>query len=258
MELGPGAVAGLVIITALAAIAALVVAGMALSGQRRVQRAYRIIARGHDDDVLAIIERHIDEVVTLRNEVRDLRRRGDALRETMRGDISRIATVRYDAFDDMGGRLSFSTALLDERGDGVVITSINGRTETRTYAKAISSWSCRHHLSSEETRAIERARSRDGRSQSRARREIAADIDGAATPDGPVEPAPPAPPSQVRGPDRPARGANRRPSGGRPRPQAAPSARDTPPAEEGADDQVDADAAFRRFASPSRTDEHDS
>jgi hypothetical protein len=62
--------------------------------------------------------------------------------------------VRYDAFDDMGGRLSFSAALLDDHGDGVVITSINGRTETRTYAKPVNRMTSDHNLSEEEREAI--------------------------------------------------------------------------------------------------------
>ena len=53
--------------------------------------------------------------------------------------LQRFALVRYDAFEDMGGRLCFSAALLDDHGDGVVISSINGRTETRTYAKPFES-----------------------------------------------------------------------------------------------------------------------
>ena len=48
-----------------------------------------------------------------------------------------VAVVRYDAFADMGGRLSFSAALYDDSGDGFVLSSINGRSETRTYAKAL-------------------------------------------------------------------------------------------------------------------------
>ena len=48
------------------------------------------------------------------------------------------ASLRYDAFEDVGGRLSFSCALLDEHGTGVVLTSINGRQETRVYAKPVA------------------------------------------------------------------------------------------------------------------------
>ena len=60
----------------------------------------------------------------------------------------------YDAFADMGGRLSFSAALLDDAGDGLVLTSINGRTETRTYAKGVKSGVSEHTLSPEEEQAI--------------------------------------------------------------------------------------------------------
>jgi hypothetical protein len=57
----------------------------------------------------------------------------------------------------MGGRLSFSIALLDENGDGVVVTSIYGRNENRTYAKAIRAGSSTHVLSREETEALQKA-----------------------------------------------------------------------------------------------------
>ena len=54
----------------------------------------------------------------------------------------------------MGGRLSFSVALLDDSGDGLVLTSINGRSETRTYAKGVKATKSDHQLSPEESQAI--------------------------------------------------------------------------------------------------------
>ena len=72
--------------------------------------------------------------------------------------LRHAAVVRYDAFGDMGGRLSFSAALLDDRGNGLVISSINGRSETRTYAKALVDLRSEHTLSPEEQQAIEAAR----------------------------------------------------------------------------------------------------
>ena len=66
--------------------------------------------------------------------------------------------VRYDAFGDMGGHLSWSLALLDDSGDGVVLTSIHGRSDSRTYAKSIASWTCEQQLSPEEDDAIAHAR----------------------------------------------------------------------------------------------------
>ena len=67
--------------------------------------------------------------------------------------------VRYDAFGDMGGHLSWSMALLDDGGDGVVLTSIHGRSEARTYAKNVAAWTANQQLSPEEEEAITYARS---------------------------------------------------------------------------------------------------
>ena len=71
--------------------------------------------------------------------------------------LRRVALVRYDAFDDVGGRLSFSCALLDERGSGIVFTSINGRQDTRVYAKPVQVGTSTYNLSLEEEEAIAQA-----------------------------------------------------------------------------------------------------
>jgi hypothetical protein len=72
--------------------------------------------------------------------------------------IRHVAIVRYDAFGDMGGKLSFSAALYDDNGDGLVISSINGRSETRSYAKALTNLRSDQRLSPEEEDAIIEAR----------------------------------------------------------------------------------------------------
>ena len=71
--------------------------------------------------------------------------------------LRHVAVVRYDAFADMGGRLSFSAALYDDDGNGIVLSSINGRSETRTYAKALTGLRSEHSLSPEEQQAIAEA-----------------------------------------------------------------------------------------------------
>ena len=53
--------------------------------------------------------------------------------------------------------MSFSSAFLDEHGDGMVITAINGRADTRVYAKAVRAGDSPHNLSDEEHRAIRQA-----------------------------------------------------------------------------------------------------
>jgi Protein of unknown function (DUF4446) len=72
--------------------------------------------------------------------------------------IRDLAVVRYDALREMSGQLSFSLALLDSAGDGVVLSSINGRSETRTYAKVVLSGKGAQPLSPEEEQAVRAAR----------------------------------------------------------------------------------------------------
>jgi Protein of unknown function (DUF4446) len=69
-----------------------------------------------------------------------------------------VAIVRYDALSEMSGQLSFSLALLNAQGDGVVVSSINGRAETRTYAKPVRAGKGEQELSPEEAQAVHSAR----------------------------------------------------------------------------------------------------
>jgi|SRR5579863_2261239 hypothetical protein len=84
--------------------------------------------------------------------------RTDELEGLARTDVSRIGFVRYDAFDDTGSDLSYALALLNREGDGVVLTSIYSRTDTRTYGKAVERFKPAANASEEELAAIERAR----------------------------------------------------------------------------------------------------
>ena len=94
----------------------------------------------------------------LPEDVTGLRQEVAALRVETGGALRHLAVVRYDAFGDMGGHLSWSLALLDDAGDGVVLTSIHGRSDSRTYAKSVASWTCEQQLSPEEDEAISHAR----------------------------------------------------------------------------------------------------
>lgn len=81
----------------------------------------------------------------------------DEIKEALTFVVSRVATVRYDAFNNMGGQMSFSTAMLNDLGDGIVVTAINGRSETRTYIRNIKNQKCDVEISKEEVEAIKKA-----------------------------------------------------------------------------------------------------
>jgi uncharacterized membrane protein YqiK len=147
----------------IAVLAAVVVLGLVLIALlglrvRKLRRQYAIIrGDGQETDVVGAVTRSLKSVAAMDQRVNEI---AAALRQQIaasRSAVQRFALVRYDAFDDMGGQLSFSTALLDDHGDGIVLTSINGRSETRTYAKPVKGLNSSHNLSDEERRAIAEA-----------------------------------------------------------------------------------------------------
>lgn len=81
-----------------------------------------------------------------------------ALRSALGQALRHVAVVRYDAFGDMGGRFSFSAAVIDDNGDGLVISSIHARGESRTYAKGVVGGASDATLTPEEQQALAAAR----------------------------------------------------------------------------------------------------
>jgi hypothetical protein len=111
----------------------------------------------------------LGRIERIENAVRTLNQTDKRQQVLVDGSIRRVALLRYDAFEDVGGRLSFSCALLDEHGTGMVLTSINGRQETRVYAKPVANGISSYNLSEEEEEAIRRAMANDGKEAVNAR-----------------------------------------------------------------------------------------
>jgi hypothetical protein len=108
-----------------------------------------------------VVARTIEEFRVLRGDVHALDRELANTRGELREALRHVSVVRYDAFGDMAGRFSFSAALLDDQGDGLILTSIHGRAETRTYLKGIKGGSSEVGLSPEEIEAVKIARGDD-------------------------------------------------------------------------------------------------
>ncbi|MFL6156157.1 MAG: DUF4446 family protein [Marmoricola sp.] len=112
---------------------------------------------------LARSRRDPADVSDLPEDALGLRHEVAALRGEAATALKNLAVVRYDAFgtDDtrgVGGGLSWSVAILDDHGNGAVLTSIHARSEARTYAKTITRWTCEQQLSPEELDAVGRAK----------------------------------------------------------------------------------------------------
>jgi hypothetical protein len=137
---------GLSIVAVLYAIANAGRAGGAVGGRVRLDETLRGILQGQSE-----------QVQRLERAIRALHATDKKQQTQIEGSVRNVALLRYDAFEDVGGRLSFSCALLDDQGSGVVLTSINGRQETRVYAKPENLGTSSHNLSLEEEESIRRA-----------------------------------------------------------------------------------------------------
>jgi hypothetical protein len=125
----------------------------------RLNHAYELlqVAEGRET-IVDVMGRTMHEFGDLRDEVLRLETQLAATQRDLTMALRHVSVVRYDAFGDMGGRFSFSAALLDDMGDGLVITSIHARSETRTYLKGLHAGDSDITLSPEEQQAVRLAR----------------------------------------------------------------------------------------------------
>jgi len=110
-----------------------------------------------DETIRGVLQGQAQQIQRLERAVRALHATDKKQQTGIEGSVRNVGLLRYDAFEDVGGRLSFSCALLDDGGNGVVLTSINGRQETRVYAKPVQQGVSSYNLSLEEEEAIRRA-----------------------------------------------------------------------------------------------------
>lgn len=166
-------VVGVLLVVSLGLVIVLGVLVLALGRRLATLRRAYTLAVGPEagGDLIEAVSRQRTDLEGLRRDLGIVHANTEHLRELARGAVSGVGMVRYDAFEDMGGALSFSAALLDEYGDGVVLSVINGRTETRTYGKPVFGGASEYNLSPEEVSAIREAmsgrRGRDGNEAAR-------------------------------------------------------------------------------------------
>lgn len=157
----------------LALTALLLLAGWAGVLSRRLaaldQHYRRLVADHGPDDLLAALERHLGRVDACERRLEGAEARLSAAEELARWAVQDYGLVRFDAFDDVGGEVSFAVALLDDRGEGLVLSSLFARDGSSTYAKRIGPRTRAEELSDEEreawAQALRRAAERKGRAR---------------------------------------------------------------------------------------------
>ncbi|MDR5682542.1 MAG: DUF4446 family protein [Armatimonadota bacterium] len=129
---------------------------------RRTGRLQRALQAAGAQPAAEHLATHQAALEALRTDVERMRTAVQDLAGQLAGSVQRVGVVRFDAFEDIGGRISFSLALLDARGNGVVLSVLNGRETARAYAKAVRNGTSSHPLSEEEKQAIAAAMRIDG------------------------------------------------------------------------------------------------
>lgn len=124
----------------------------------KMNKQYRKMMQGVDGQNLeGLLMTHIDDVRHAMKKVDALAAEYQRLSAIADTCVQNVGIVRFNAFEDTGSDLSFAIALLDAQQNGVVISSIFGRNESRTYAKPITAGQSPYFLTEEEKQALSKA-----------------------------------------------------------------------------------------------------
>ena len=123
-----------------------------------MKKSYRKMMSGVDGDNLErLLMGHIDEVRHVVEEYQRLDTENRRMDELLNMAVTRVGMVRFRAFEDMGSDLSYAVALLDAHNNGVVLSSIFGREDSRSYAKPIEDGKSSYPMTQEEEQALKEA-----------------------------------------------------------------------------------------------------
>jgi uncharacterized protein DUF4446 len=121
------------------------------------RRLRRVLPEGESSGIDEILDRQLKRIDSLTERIDALNKLHHELENLSQRTIQKVAVIRYNPFSDTGGDQSFAIALLDSLGNGVVLSSLHSRTDTRVFAKAVHSGRSKYQLSDEEQDAIKKA-----------------------------------------------------------------------------------------------------
>lgn len=149
--IGMSVIAAAIIVLLILTIVALVKLG-------RLKKKYNVFMTGKDAESLEkIIMERFSQVDSLKLQ-QDLQGKDiDMLKETILKVYQKFGMEKYDAFNEMGGKLSFSLAMLDQRNNGFLLTTVHNTGSSYTYVKEIVEGKSAINLSEEEAKALEKA-----------------------------------------------------------------------------------------------------
>lgn len=145
------------IIVAVLIVLILILLALLLSTKSKLavlQKKYDFFTQGKDVNIDTVLTETLSDLALTKKELAELSDKHDKLRQQVRGCLQTVKLERYDAFDAMGGEMSYSILLADENNDGVILTSIYGRDESRCYAKDLKNGKSKYVLADEEKKLL--------------------------------------------------------------------------------------------------------
>ena len=152
-----GSTGGILLISTSTVVLGLVLFAVLQAVQlRKLKKKWAVLLNGAKSGNLEkLLQDHLDHTESTKKRLDESTDKIKGLESKMESSKRYIGVFRYDAFDDVGGSQSFSMAIYDEQGDGVVLTSQVGRADCRVFAKEMRSGKSERDLSVEEQRAVE-------------------------------------------------------------------------------------------------------
>jgi hypothetical protein len=124
-------------------------------------RFNEIFREATGENMVRLLAEYLGTVRTTATTVARIKGEHDEIAGIMPSVIRHVGLVRFSPFHDTGGAQSFALALLDSRGDGVVITALHSRNDSRLYAKPVERGNSSYSLTPEEREAMQRALNQD-------------------------------------------------------------------------------------------------
>ena len=136
----------------------MIIAIVAIANYRKLYREFDAFMRGRDEESLEdLILEEKDAIIRLQDDVASNRENMHVMNRNIRASFQKLGIVRYDAFEGMGGKMSFALALLDYTNSGLVLNCMHAREGCFVYVKEVDAGTTDTALGAEERVALEKA-----------------------------------------------------------------------------------------------------
>lgn len=124
---------------------------------RGLRKKYLQFMKPGEQDIEKLLINQINQLEVTEGQIKNLNEKYFKLDKKLENAFQKVGLVRYNAFNDLGGNLSFAIALLNSKNDGFLINGIHGREGSYTYVKTIENGQPSAQVSNEEKEALKQA-----------------------------------------------------------------------------------------------------